>query len=115
VGAVTESPSEVDIGLLEASRAAMAVTLRNASLGTEAQALEALPPAGVAGWASVWLVGLRIAKTAAERWGVTVGAFARNAFHRKEREEFDQLGRDLAAVQQLAVALIATIAGSSAA
>jgi hypothetical protein len=95
---------------LEAARVAIEATLRGASLDSAARILGELPPAGVEGWVSVWIASLGVALAAAERWRVTISAAERRAFDRTEREEFAQLGRDLAAAEQVTLTLIMRIA-----
>lgn len=107
--AVSRARSEEKIARWEAARVAIEATLRGASLDSAARILGELPPAGAEGWASVWIASLGVARAAAERWRVTVSAAERRALDRKEREEFAQLGRDLAAVEQVTLALITRI------
>ena len=112
MGAVSRARSEEKIALLEAARVTIEATLRGASLDSAARILGELPPAGAEGWASVWIASLGVARAAAERWRVTVCAAERRALDRKEREEFAQLGRDLAAVERVTLALITRIIGT---
>ena len=110
MGAVSRVRSEEKIARLEAARVAIEATLCGASLDSVARILGELPPAGVEGWASVWIASLGVARAAAERWRVTVNAAERRALDRQERKEFAQLGRDLAAAEQVTLTLIMRIA-----
>ena len=109
MGSVSRDDVEEKVALLEAARTAVEATLRGASLDSAARILGELPPAGVEGWTSVWIASLGVARGAAERWRITVRAAEQRAVDRKEREEFAQLGRDLAAVEQVTLALIRMI------
>ena len=110
---MSQEASDKKVARLEGARAALATNLRDASLDRAARILGELPPAGAEGWASVWIASLGLARAAAERWRVTVSAAERRALDRAEREEFAQLAKDLAVVEQVTFALIRTITGTS--
>jgi hypothetical protein len=110
---VTPDPSEEHLQGLEHSRAALAEALRAVSLEPVARALDVLPPAGVDGWVPAWTASLGFAKTAAERWGLTVRMASTCAVTGKEREKLAHLGRELATVVKEAFVLVERLANAA--
>lgn len=106
---VTGGGSEEELALLEASLAALATSFRDAALPRAAHALDVLPPAGVEGWASIWIASLGFARGVTERWGATASEARKHATTRKDYEGLEQLRRDLDAVGQEASVLIEKI------
>lgn len=109
---MTGGGSEEELALLETSLAALATSLRDAALPSAAQALEVLPPAGVEGWASIWIASLGFAREVAKRWGATASEARKHATTRKDYEGLEQLRRDLDAVEQETSVLIEKLVGA---